>query len=375
MIVGTNLGRTLSIYNTLAASAFCLLFINPFLIMEVGFQLSYFAVLGIVYFQPKVFRLWYIKNKAGNFLWQLTAVAIAAQITTFPLSLYYFHQFPLFFWLSGMVVVPFAFLILGSGVLLVMVSSVVPVLGDLIGMFLYGTIWLMNALVFLIEQIPSGLLSGIWISLSMVFLIYVLLLFLSFSINTKRIAWLITAMLFAVMFCGIFAFRGIENQVQKEIVFYHIPNKTYVDFIDGEHVVSFGNFKIEAKTLSFATNEYHLSRHIKSTEKYHFGYENIHLDNWMHTNGFVQFYDKKIVFLKNLYRDKAEDKIEIDYILLRKNASFELKDLLERFDFKMIILDGGIEKGKRSEWHRACTALNIPFHDTYLKGALIINLD
>src|SRR5690606_27334694 len=97
--------------------AFCLLLFNPFLVYEVGFQLSYFAVMGIVYFQPKIYRLWYIENRVGNFFWELTAVAIAAQITTFPLSLYYFHQFPLYFWLSGFVVIPFAFLILGGGVM------------------------------------------------------------------------------------------------------------------------------------------------------------------------------------------------------------------------------------------------------------------
>ncbi len=375
VLFGISFGRSVNIYNTLAASAFCLLLFNPFLIMEVGFQLSYLAVIGIVYFQPKVYRLWYIENKIGNFFWKLTAVAIAAQITTFPLSLYYFHQFPLYFWLSGMIVVPFAFLILGGGVLLLCINSLVPFLGKMVGMLLHGIIWLMNALIFMIEQIPSGLLSGIWVSLSIVFLIYGFLLFLSFSISTKKAAWLVRSMVFAVLVCGLFAFKRIGNQFQKEIVFYHVPNKTHVDFIDGEHVVSFGDLNIDTKTLAFATDEYQLTKGIKSSAEFHFGYEILTFENWMHSNGFIQFYDKKVAFLKTLPFGKVNPKIALDYILVRKNAKFDLNDLLERFDFKMVILDGAIEKTKRMEWNRVCKDANIPIHDINSKEALIINIE
>ncbi len=375
VLFGTSLGRSVNIYNTLAASAFCLLVINPFLIKEVGFQLSYFAVVGIVYFQPKVYRLWYIENKVGNFLWKLTAVAIAAQVTTFPLSLYYFHQFPLYFWLSGMIVIPFAFLILGGGVFLLLIHTLIPFLGKFFGMLLYGVIWLMNSLVFLIEQIPSGLLSGIWLSLNSVVLIYIFILFVSFSINSKKIVWLTRAMAFALILSGLFAFKGFENQLQKEIVFYHIPNKTFVDFVDGEHILSFGDLDIDSKTLGFASNEYRLSKGIKITNKYHFGYEDLHFNNWMQSNGFVQFYDKKIAFLKTLPFGEVNQKIALDYILVRKNAKFDLDDLIKRFDFKMIVLDGALEKTKRIEWNRVCVESNIPIHDINSKGALVINIE
>ncbi len=375
LIVGTSLGRTVNTYNTLAASAFCLLLYDPFLIKTIGFQLSYLAVIGIVYFQPKVYRLWYIKSKLGNSIWKLTAVAIAAQLTTFPLSLYYFHQFPLYFWLSGLVVVPFAFLILGGGVFLLSVDSIFPIFGKFIGMILNGIIWVMNSLIFLIEQIPSSLLSGIWIGLSTLVLLYIFLFFVSISINTKRMSWLVRAMVFAVLICGIYAFRGMENQVQKEIIFYHMPNKTYAEFIDGEQVVSFGDLDVDAKTLLFATSEYHLSKGIKSTEKYHFGYEDLQQGNWYHSKGFVQFFDKKIAFLKELAPHTENQKLDVDYILIRQNANFELEDLVQRFDFKLIIIDGAMEKFKRFKWKQDCSAQNIPYHDINTMGAFTKTID
>ena len=372
VIVGTGIGRSVSIYNTLAASAFCLLLYNPFLIKEVGFQLSYLAVIGIVYFQPKVYRLWFIKNKAGNFFWKLTAVAIAAQLTTFPLSLYYFHQFPLYFWLSGIIVVPFAFLILGGGILLFITYTISPFLGELVGTLLNGVIWLMNALIFLVEQIPSGLLSGIWIGVLTLTLLYLFILFISFSINSKRFSWVLRAMVFAVLIFGIYAFRSVENQIHKAIVFYHIPGKSYAEFIDGEQVISFGDLKVDSKKLGFATSEFHLANGVKTKEKYHFGYEKVQLDNWMQAHGIVQFYDRKIAFLKHLPSVENDKKLSVEFVLIRRGATFDLKNLEEQFSFKKIIVDGGLEFQKRQKWQLACAAENIPFHDINSKGALIL---
>ncbi len=371
VIAGMTLSRSGNIYNTLAASAFCLLLFNPFLVYEVGFQLSYFAVMGIVYFQPKIYRLWYIENRVGNFFWELTAVAIAAQITTFPLSLYYFHQFPLYFWLSGFVVIPFAFLILGGGVMLLVIHAILPFLAVYAGMLLNGLIWMMNSLIFLIEQIPYGLLSGIWISVGMMIAAYGFILLTAFFINTKKLSWMVAAMSFAVFFCGMYAFRNIENQLRKEIVFYHIPKKTHVEFIEKGKVLSFGDHDVDQKALSFATQDYHMARGVSATENFHFGYEPVQFDNWMQTAGFVQFYDKKIAFLKHLPEAGTRPKIKLDYVVVRKHANFNLDELSELFDFETIILDGAVEFWKRKRWKQACTDADVPLYDLSDEGALI----
>src|SRR6185369_7936506 len=90
-------GRRTNFYNTLAASAFCLLLYDPYLIMSVGFQLSYLAVLGIVYLQRPIYNLWEAKSWFADWAWQLSCVSIAAQIATFALGFLYFHQFPVYF--------------------------------------------------------------------------------------------------------------------------------------------------------------------------------------------------------------------------------------------------------------------------------------
>ena len=69
--IGQSLKRPGNIYNTIAASAFFLLLVNPYLIKEVGFQRSYIAVTGIIFFQPRFYRLlrsrWYAKKSACTY--------------------------------------------------------------------------------------------------------------------------------------------------------------------------------------------------------------------------------------------------------------------------------------------------------------------
>ena len=100
MLFASSFGRRHNSINTLAFSAFLMLLIDPGAMVQPGFQLSYLAVLGLMLFQTKLanwktFKIsnpilfWIVKNA-----WELTCVAISAQVLTWPLIIYYFHQFP-----------------------------------------------------------------------------------------------------------------------------------------------------------------------------------------------------------------------------------------------------------------------------------------
>ncbi|RYE56903.1 MAG: hypothetical protein EOP48_06980 [Sphingobacteriales bacterium] len=80
-----------------AASAFIMLCYNPFFLWDVGFQLSYAALVSIVTFRDYVYNWFYFQNKALDRFWRLNAVTISAQILTLPFILYHFHQFPTLF--------------------------------------------------------------------------------------------------------------------------------------------------------------------------------------------------------------------------------------------------------------------------------------
>lgn len=177
-------------YNTLAAAAFLLLLYDPYLLYDVGFQLSFTAVTGIVYLHPRIYKLLYFKWKVPDYFWQITSVGIAAQLATFPIGLYYFHHLPINFMLTGLFVVPFAFLILSLGITLFVVHALSSSLASMIGVLLYTAIWINNALIHLVFSLPTNdygtfALSGIGLMC-----IYGLYLLLDQYLKTTRPAFL-----------------------------------------------------------------------------------------------------------------------------------------------------------------------------------------
>lgn len=111
MRIGELFGKKVHTLNALAFSAFIILIYNPTELFQLGFQLSYFAVLSIVIFYPAIYGLLFFKNTILDKLWSLTAVTLAAQIGTFPWALYVFHQFPVYFILSNWVTIPLSTLL------------------------------------------------------------------------------------------------------------------------------------------------------------------------------------------------------------------------------------------------------------------------
>ena len=117
--------------NTLAFSAFVLLFLHPASLFDAGFQLSYLAVWGLIAFQKRWASIFQF---SGWFrwpltqIWELTCVALAAQVFTWPLIVYYFHQLPhpLSFFLLNPFLILFSSIALFLGFLLLAIGSFLP---------------------------------------------------------------------------------------------------------------------------------------------------------------------------------------------------------------------------------------------------------
>ena len=106
------LRRHTSTYNTLAVAAFFSLLLSPNDIFSVSFQLSYAAVLSIVYFGQYIQKLYTPSTPIGSYVWGIVAVSLSVQIGTLPLTLYYFGVIPTYGLLTNIIVIPLAFVIL-----------------------------------------------------------------------------------------------------------------------------------------------------------------------------------------------------------------------------------------------------------------------
>ncbi len=220
-----------TIYNSLAISAFILLFFNPNFLFSVGFQLSYIAVLGIVYVYPHLYRVLEFRYGLADRIWSITCISIAAQLATFPLSLYYFHQFPVYFLISNLVVIPAAGLIMGMGLGLLALGE--TFLSDWVGEGLHYVIWLLNWFVGRIEKFQWSLIDWLYLSAEQTLLIYLMIVMWCalFYYRKIRFAYGLAVLAMVVAITG--SVSVWHQHKQRRLVFYEIGGEAVFDHIEG----------------------------------------------------------------------------------------------------------------------------------------------
>ena len=218
LVLGQLLGRRSDGLNILFFSAFVLLVLNPLLIYNIGFQLSYLAMIGIFTLYRPIADAFWIKNKLLRKIWEGTAIGIAAQLVTVPLSLYYFHQFPNYFALSNLIVMFSAGVVLGTGLLLFLLHKI-GFVAQLFGLLLSFLLSTMLFAIQYVERIPGSVAHGFELSENMLMLIYFCIFFLLFTELVRRVKW---ALVFSLVF--IFAYTQYvryENYAKTEMVIFN----------------------------------------------------------------------------------------------------------------------------------------------------------
>jgi len=233
---GLVIQRDVNPYNTLAIAAFLILVTNPYALFDVGFQFSFLAVLGILFFVKRFRKIWVPKNKYLDKVWTLTLVGVSAQLAVFPLILYYFHQVPLYFWLAGLFVIPLAGVLLKAGIILLILSHIDGFLAGLVGQLIASIIYYQNLAINFIQSLPFHVLSGIWINQIEVLFFYGVVAGLALWLFTYNKHWAMMSLgAIFVISCMQVRQTNQENK-QQQIVIYSINKKTAIDFIDGRTI-------------------------------------------------------------------------------------------------------------------------------------------
>lgn len=163
LALGQVLSRKNNGMNNLILSAIVLLMYDPYYLFDIGFQLSYVALIGILLFQTPIYKLLHIRQKWLDWLWQGSAVGIAATIATTPFMLYWFHQFPNYFLLSNIVVMLLGFIVL-LFLIILLFTAWIPYFKSLI---IFLTVISLQVLVIgiqAVDQIPGGVSRGFELS-------------------------------------------------------------------------------------------------------------------------------------------------------------------------------------------------------------------
>jgi len=282
--------------NVLFLSAFVVLIFAPQQLFDIGFQLSYAAMLGIFLFYGKIEALLSFKYWLFRKAWQGTAVGLSAQLITIPLTLGYFHQFPNYFVLSNLGLMVFSGLVLGFGLAL-FVANAIPFLNQLVAMVLFTVVYLLLGFLGWIEHLPGAVAYGYSISLWQGLLIVIGVTILFWSAGAKRLK-LIGVVVLIATFVSVVSDRFDRMEANELCIFN--SNKVIIAIKSGRQVHCFHNAteadfdkvervmedykKLNAAEVSYHSTQqldnYFYSSHIEGAIKPRKGYYELKINSY-----------------------------------------------------------------------------------------------
>ena len=351
MTISQILDRSSSTYNTLATSAFILLIFNPLLIFNVGFGLSYLAVLAIIATTPLVKKTlpkfdpvhdtrWiHTKKWLIRYFLGIIYVSIAAQLGTSILSIRTFNMFPTYFLITNILVIPLSYFIMVTSILLLAVSWCTPLMWlatEILKLFLK----LLTDSVSWIESLPAASINDIFITNTSSLLLYAALTMLVVFAHYKRAIYLKLALVSMCLFAASIAIFDDVKNINTQIIIYNKTKSQLYTIKNGEQMsIITDNAKPDEKSLSPATINAALTH--------------ANLVEILNTNTLSSIKDLFWqIDNKTFYNVKSHQQIEImngetlpvDYIIVSNNTIINADVVSEKFGCNNVIFDSSNTK-------------------------------
>ncbi|MEO5907319.1 MAG: ComEC/Rec2 family competence protein [Saprospiraceae bacterium] len=256
-LFGKALGWNTQIWNLLGFAAFVMFWLNPFIGQNIGFQLSFLAMAGILLFAKPMIRSLNFKNIILHRLWEITALSITAQVFIVPVLLGQFHQFPLTFIISSFVAIPAAYIVMAGAMLNVVLS--------LLGIhFLWPIVDWSGHLFILTMKWMSELNPLMYYSLPSVSAILIMSMAIIFSFAVvfklpwgKKLVYVLGVMAFLNLSC-----HRAKQWSTKELIIYHSYKGLAIDIVENGKCISFHNCQLTPSSLEFTMRGYRCERDV-----------------------------------------------------------------------------------------------------------------
>ncbi|MCC8407886.1 ComEC family competence protein [Mucilaginibacter sp. UR6-1] len=355
ILLGRCFARRISQLNILAVSAFITLLADPLLITDVGFQLSYIAVAGLIILQPIIYQKFTFNNKLADKIWLVSSASIAAQLVTLPLSTYYFHQVPVYFLVSNLVIlIPSALIMYGGILYLLIPQGWLP--GKWLGLLVEKLILFTNRTLSIIEHAPWSAINRVWLNSIEFLLAVVIVLLISYWLNKPKKTLIIALCAMIVTLTTFRMWNNYHIVHNKQIVFFSLRNNAAIGLRSGNNLILITDVDTGSKTYSYSIKPYIDSCEIDKINI--IGFKSaINANKITGKNKLVNFANKRMIIIDandNLSINKKYDylylkgKIELDndqlnkitkhqtVIIAGKSTGFYRQQLIGRLERKHI---------------------------------------
>ncbi|MBO4372304.1 MAG: ComEC/Rec2 family competence protein [Bacteroidales bacterium] len=360
MSIGNATGRNTTTYNSLAVSGFILLIINPYLLFNVGFGLSYLAVLSIVSFNPLFQQIEFsVQNPVLKYFLGIVLVSIAAQIGTSVLSISTFGQFPVYFLLTNIIVIPVAYVIMMLAIALLAVSKIMWI-GQAVFWLLQKSVALMVGSVSWIESLPGSCIRNIQINNTIAVLWYAAILTLVVFIYYKRFAWLKTAAYCILAISILHTFNRIYYSDRNLLVVYNC-NKTSAVQVNNKLITNpIENYETVLRVAS------PLSHYANICDT-----EICRGDSLKYSDSFFCVDGKVVGLIGNRGLIEAlQQSFKADILILSHNANCTAEELKQRFNPDLIVFDSSNSLSFKKKMKNSDTTLH--YYDVAENGAFVM---
>ena len=331
--------------NTLSISAFFILLFQPLILFSVGFLLSYLAVLGMILIQPLLNPLVVLDKHKNKFfwlsdrLWKVTTVAVAAQIATLPITIYYFHQFPNYFLLANPIVILLSSFALIAGLVFLLVAPLFQYfqLSWLLkwsAFIVEYLIKLLNDTVLYTERLPGAISNFLNYNKLEVLLLYALILSVLAIFYLKKYFWVKASIALTVMLMAINVFSFLTQKNTNQVHIHAIPKAVAISHVvaNKAKLYTLASFANDNKNMSFRLNNYWSNMGVTDTTT-------ILLDS---ANVLLNIKNKWLLLLQKPLKSAVAQKI--DYLIVNhKKLSFD-KHVAPYVNFRYVLLGGAFTK-------------------------------
>lgn len=354
--LGTALGGKRESHNAVIFSAFILLLIDPSLLYHIGFQLSYIAVIAILWIQPWLYRFYTPHNYILRTLWGTITVTIAAQLGVLPLSIFYFHQFPGLFLISNSVILPFLGILISVGVI-ILVLAMLDILPDILAMYYGKTIDTLNSFIAWVASQDAFIVSHISLSLS-VMLSYYVVIIASISILQKYRFQKVIFLATVIITSSVILFYQKANPQKGHLAILHINKQSLIGMYTAHTLTLYSPDSLYDYKKDYRVKSYKDKLPIRNVEV-------------QAMPNYFLFKQQQLLIIDSLGIYQIP-KAQPVYILLSQSPNINLERMIDYYPTVTIIADGTNYKSDITRWKATCLKRKIPFHSTYEKGAFII---
>lgn len=365
--VGKKIRADMNSVNLLFVAGCLLLVFQPYLIWDIGFQLSFAAMLGLFVFMPPLQNLFYTKNKyIRNLIWTPSVMSVSAQLATTPLAFYYFGNFPALFLFTNLIILLPVTLALYLGVSLLLGSFLLPDfllfgLGKVLDFVLHFGF---NSFLSWVVQLPGSYASQIYMASWQVLLSYVAIAFLGVWIyRIKQGRWFVLSLGMILLTTSISLARKWKLSEYQHVSILHIRDS---------HAIAVGDYLWTPSSSAVEViqeNSFYLGGYLRQISK----------KQWSLLPSAQVVQDSTILITRNkifmilnadLRTFSAEQAIEVDYLILGEELFLDVESLLSKFKFEHLILDGGLSYRKYSLFRRLLDERGVSYIDTRTQGAV-----